>query len=147
MRTVHCIGIVAIVMVFAQSSAADEMPLGTWSGFAVRLDGNNQNRQPASLVVKKVPDRSVIWRGGTGELTSAVFFVQNQNNQREVSGIALADGRLTFSITQSDQDETVNCVLTLQPKDNVYVGDCLARRITLAPPVAAPADAKPPNAK
>lgn len=146
MRTLYAIAVVALVVASGQPIAADEVPLGTWSGFAVRLNGNNQNRQPASLVIKKIPDQHVIWRGGTGELTSAVFTVQNQNNQREVSGISLADGRLTFSITQPDQDETASCVLVLEPKDNVYVGECLARRVTLtppAPPPVKPADAKP----
>ena len=150
MRTLYTIGIAVLFVAFGRPVAAEEVPLGTWSGFALRLNGNNQNRQPASLVIKKVPDQHVIWRGGTGELISAVFTVQNQNNQREVSSIALTDGRLSFSVTQPDQDETVNCVLTLQPKDNTYVGECMARRITLTPPAPAPvkpADDKPSEAK
>ena len=150
MRTLYTIGIAALVVASGRLIAADDLPLGTWSGFAIRLNGNNQNRQPASLVIKKVPDQHVTWRGGTGELISAVFTVQNQSNQREVSGLALADGRLSFSVTQPDQDETVNCVLTLQPKENTYIGDCMARRITLTPPAPEPikpADAKPSEAK
>jgi hypothetical protein len=134
---------VTTVMLVGAATAtwADDVPLGTWNGFGVALSGNNTNRQPASLVVRKGPDPHVLWRGGTGELITAVFQVQNQNNQREIGNITLADGRLTFSFSDPNQGSTQTCTLLLQPKEGAYVGDCLNRRVTLTPP--APAAAKP----
>ena len=142
---------VAIVMLIGAPTAtwADDIPLGTWSGFGMPLNGN-PNRQAASLVVRKGPDPHLVWRGGTGELITAVFQVQNQNNQREVGSITLSDGRLTFSFSDPNQGDTQTCALTLQPREGTYVGDCLNRRITLTPPAPAaakPAENKPAEAK
>src|SRR5688572_29000517 len=131
-------------------ASADDIALGNWSGFAVRLNSNNQNRQPRVLVVKKVPDPHVAWRGGSGELLT-VAFGQNQNNLADVHTIALNDGRLTFSVTGEEQP--INCVLIFQPKDNNYLGECIGDRqwrVTLNPPppaAAKPAAATPAEAK
>lgn len=142
----------AVASAFPQPVRADEIPLGNWTGFAVRMNSENQNRQPRTLVVRKVPDPHVAWRGGGGELTS-ISFGQNQNNLAEVSAIALSNGRLTFSYNTESQN-VVTCALVHQPKDNNYVGDCLGDgrdwRVTLNPPppaAAKPADAKPAEAK
>ena len=142
MRTFIAISTVAAVVLLAHPAFAQDLPLGVWTGFGVRLAGNNQNRQPARLEIKKVPDPHVAWRGGSGELIAATFQIQNQNNQFELSSMALAEDRLTFSFTHPDQQETVSCVLIRDPKEGTYVGDCLSRRITLTPPKPA-ADSKP----
>ena len=70
MRTVTVLVIVALFAgAVPESVAAEDVPLGNWTGFAVRLNNNNnQNRQPRVLVVKKVPDPHVAWRGGSGPL-------------------------------------------------------------------------------
>jgi len=131
-------------------ASADDIALGNWSGFAVRLNSNNQNRQPRVLVVKKGPDPHVAWRGGSGELLT-VAFGQNQNNLADVHTIALNDGHLTFSVTGEEQP--INCVLIFQPKDNNYLGECIGDRqwrVTLNPPppaAAKPAAATPAEAK
>ena len=141
--------IITVVLALPHPSFAEDVPLGVWTGFGIRLNGNNQNRQPFRLEIKKVPDRYVAWRGGSGELISATLG-QNQNNQFDLSAIALGDGRLTFSFTHPDRQETVTCVLTREPKEGAYVGDCLERRMTLTPPAPAPAkpaDTKPAEAK
>jgi hypothetical protein len=153
MKILTTVVLVACVGVLARTAWAEDLPLGTWTGTALRMRGDNPNRQPVQLIVKKAPDPHVLWRGGSGELISVVFQLGNANNQREVGQIALAAGRLTFSFTQPDTGDLVNCVLALEVKENAYVGDCgagLDRRITLVPPppaVAKPADAKPADAK
>ena len=124
----------AIVAAFPADARADDIPLGNWNGFAIRLNTGNQNRQPRVLVVRKVADPHVAWRGGSGELLS-VSFGQNQNNMNEVSAITFADGRMTFSVPVNDQ--VLTCMLLHQPKDNTYVGDCSGAndfRVTLNPP-------------
>ena len=147
MKTVAAFALVVLLGTLTQPAWADDLMPGTWTGFAVRQNAN-QNRQPVQLIVKKVPDPYVAWRGGSGELLSVVFQIANQNNQREVSDASLADGRLTFSFLPPDADDTATCVFTLQPKENTYVGDCVNRRITLTPPAPArPTDAKPAEAK
>ena len=132
-------------------ASADDIALGNWTGFAVRLNNNNANRQPRVLVVKKVPDPHVAWRGGNGELLT-IGFGQNQNNLADVNTISLIDGRLTFSVTGDEQP--INCVLIFQQKDNNYLGDCIGDnrewRVTLNPPPPAapkPTAAKPAEAK
>ena len=148
MRTLIVATTLTAVVALAQPSFAEDMALGVWTGFGVRFNGNNQNRQPFRLEIKKVPDPYVAWRGGSGELISAT--VQVQNNQFDLSAIALGDGRLTFSFTHPDLAETVNCVLTREPKEGAYVGDCMERRVTLTPPAPAPpkpAGAAPAEAK
>lgn len=140
----------ALAAAFPHEARADELPLGNWNGFAVRLNTGNQNRQPRVLVVRKVADPHVAWRGGSGELLS-VSFGQNQNNMNEVSAIALADGRLTFTVPVGDQ--VLTCMLVHQPKENAYVGDCSGAndfRVTLnppPPPALTPAAATPAEAK
>ena len=144
MRTLTVLAICALVD-GVRPAWADDVPLGTWPGFAIRTTGNNQNRQMAQLIVKKVPDPHILWRGGSAELTSVVFVLQNQ--QREVGSISLANGRLTFSFTTTEGEDTT-CALTLDPKEGAYVGECMARRLTLMPPPPAkPGDAKPAEAK
>ena len=135
--------VAAIAGALPASALADEVPLGNWNGFAIRLNRENNNRPPRILVVKKVPDPHVAWRGGSGELTT-VSFGQNQNNLRELSAISLSNGRLTFSYQNPDTQSAVTCVLLYQPKENHYVGDCIGDgdwRVTLNPPP--PAAAKP----
>ena len=137
-----------MVRALPHPSFAEDMPLGVWTGFGIRVNGNNQNRQPFRLEIKKVVDPYVAWRGGSGELIAATLS-QNQN-QFELNAIALGDGRLTFSFTHPDRQESATCVLTREPKEGAYVGDCLERRMTLTPPAAAPAkpaDTKPAEAK
>ena len=140
----------AIVAVFPGDARADEIPLGNWNGFAIRLNTGNMNRQPRVLVVRRVADPHVAWRGGSGELLS-VSFGQNQNNMNEVSAITFADGRMTFSVPVNDQ--VLTCMLRHQPKDNTYVGDCSGAndfRVTLnppPPPAQKPAAAAPAAAK
>lgn len=151
MRIVSTLIIAATLAVaFPGDARADDLPLGNWSGFAVRLNTANINRQPRVLAVRKVADPHVAWRGGSGELLS-VSFGQNQNNMNEVSAITLADGRLAFSVPAGDQ--VLSCLLLFQPKDNAYVGDCSGAndfRVTLnppPPPAAKPAAAAPAEAK
>ena len=143
----------AVAGAFPQSLRADEVPLGNWNGFAVRLNANNQNRPTRVLIVRKVADPHVAWRGGSGELTS-VSFGPNQNNLAEVTAISLTDGRLTFSYTSTETQSVVTCALVHQPKENNFVGDCVGDgrdwRVTLNPPppaTAKPAGAKPTDAK
>lgn len=152
MRTVTVLVLVALFAgAVPESVAAEDVPLGNWTGFAVRLNNNNQNRQPRVLVVKKVPDPHVAWRGGSGELVT-IGFGANQNNLNEVNSIALSDGRLTF--TFAGEERPVTCVLLFQQKDNNYLGDCIGEnrewRVTLNPPPPAapkPAATKPAEAK
>src|SRR5687767_14804725 len=140
----------ALAAAFPHEARADELPLGNWNGFAVRSNTGNQNRQPRVLVVRKVADPHVAWRGGSGELLT-VAFGQNQNNLADVNTISLIDGRLTFSVTGEEQP--INCVLIFQPKDNNYLGECVGDRqwrVTLNPPppaAAKPAAATPAEAK
>jgi len=139
--------LLAVIASSPQPAAADDLLIGNWTGFARRLDGNNQNRPPRTLIVRKVADPHVVWRGGSGELTS-VSFGPNQNNMAEVSSIALQNGRLTFSYTNPNTDAFATCDLRLEPKDGTYVGNCVGDgewRVTLTPP--APAPAKPGAAK
>src|SRR5688572_26016454 len=153
MRVINLLAFAFLIAgVLPQSAAAQAVPLGNWSGFAVRLNSNNQNRQPRILVVKKVPDPHAAWRGGSGELVT-ISYGANQNNLNEIAAIALSDGRLTFSFTGESQT-TVTCVLLYQQKDNNYVGDCAGEgreeRVTLNPPPPAatkPAAATPAEAK
>ena len=153
MRIVNVLVLAALIAGAApRPAAADEVPLGNWNGFAIRLNANNQNRQPRVLVVKKVPDPHVAWRGGSGELVT-IGFGNNQNTLRGVNSIALSDGRLTFAFGGGDE-RFVTCALVFQQKDNNYVGDCVgderAWRVTLNPPppaAAKPAETKPAEAK
>lgn len=153
MRIVKTLVLAALIAGAApQSAAGQELPLGNWNGTAMRLDNNNQNRQPRVLVVKKGPDPHAAWRGGSGELVT-VGFGGNQNNLADVTAIALSDGRLTFSYR--DGEFAVACALLYQQKDNNYLGDCTREdgrpwRVTLnppAPPAAKPAETKPAAAK
>ena len=126
---------ITLLAALASPASAQDLPIGTWNGFSVPLAGNNQNRQPFRVIIQKVPDPYVAWRGGSGELLSAVLQVgNNQNNARELSRMSLSDGRLTFSYLDPEQGESQTCVLTLQPKEGTYVGDCVNRRATLNPP-------------
>jgi hypothetical protein len=98
-----------------------------------------------------VSDPHVTWRGGSGELISAVFQLQNANNRFELGSISLTADALSFSFSHPDRQEPVSCMLRLQPKEGTYVGECLNRRITLMPPPppapAKSAEAKPAEAK
>jgi hypothetical protein len=150
MKIFAVVAIMAVLTAPARPAWADDLPLGDWTGFGLNLFGNNANRQPASLAIKKVPDPHVLWRGGSGELTSAVFQVQNVNNRFELGSISLTADALSFSFSHPDRQEPVSCMLRLQPKEGTYVGECLGRRITLMPPSPAPpkpAEAKPAAAK
>ena len=152
MRIVKTLVLAALIAGAApQSAAGQELLFGNWNGTAMRLDNNNQNRQPRVLVVKKVPDPHAAWRGGSGELVT-VGFGANQNGLADVTAIALSEGRLTFSYV--DGERPVTCVLLFQQKDNNYMGDCNGGdrlwRVTLnppPPPAAKPADTKPAEAK
>jgi hypothetical protein len=152
MRILPVLLLTGLLCAIAQPVSADDLPLGNWTGSARRLDGNNQNRPARILVVKKVADPHVLWRGGSGEMTS-VSFGANQNTMAEVSSITLNDGRLIFTYTQSNLDSVAKCELVLQPKEGTYVGDCTGDgnwRVTLTPPAPAPAkpaEAKPAEAK
>lgn len=157
MRIFVTVAVASVLGVFVQPVLADELPLGTWNGFGVRVNGAaNQNRQAAALIVKRVPDPHVLWRGGSGELTSVVFQIGNANNpngQREASSVSFGDGRLVFGFANADTGDTVTCALTRDAKEGTYVGDCLGgydRRLTLTPPPPAPpkpAEQKPAEAK
>jgi hypothetical protein len=149
MKTLAAVAILAVLSV--RPAWADDLPLGDWTGYGLALFGNNANRQPASLSIKRVSDPHVTWRGGSGELISAVFQLQNVNNRFELGSISLTADALSFSFSHPDRQEPVSCMLRLQPKEGTYVGECLNRRITLMPPPppapAKSAEAKPAEAK
>ena len=146
MRIFTTLAATVFIGAFSRPALAEDLPVGNWTGFAVRMNANgNQNRQPVALAVRKAPDPHVAWRGGSGELTSLVFGnpANNAANAWEVSGVAFGDGRLTFTFTAPDPGERTDCALLLQPKEGTYVGDCLGggydRRVTLTPPAPQPA--------
>jgi hypothetical protein len=151
MRTLTAVVVLGFLCTSVSPVLADELPVGNWTGFAIRKD--NGNRQPRTFIVKTSADPYAVWRGGSGEIRS-VAFGGNQNNAIEVSDIHFADGRLAFSYASPNLDATARCELVFQPKEGAYVGDCNGDgrdwRVTLMPPAPAaakPADAKPAEAK
>ena len=140
----------SVSLPLSTSVRADDLPLGTWTGFVrvlPRQPGGAVRNNPATLEIKKVPDPFSRWRG-TSEILSALFV--RGNNRAEVSGIELTDTKLVFSFLAGEDSQGMShCELVKRPTGS-FEGMCTRldnRIVVLSPPdPEKPATAPAPTA-
>ena len=114
-----------------------------WSG-SVRNAPNPNNPNPnpnvrqVTLGIREMPDPHWQWRGGSKNIPTRVFVLQNQ--VQSLDSFVQEGDRLTYSYTRPGQQDVVTCSLARQ-SDGQFSGVCRSDRaanfgllITLTPP-------------